>query len=127
MNRYLSAFLISVLFLASCASEKEFRPGRRYSPAQLQRDYQIFRGTLEAWHPSLYWYTSKDSMDRFFDLGYAGLTDSMTEPQFRKVLSYVIAQVDCGHTSVKYSKAYSHYLDTAKLRQFPLIIKFWPD
>src|SRR5262249_100784 len=36
-------------------------------------------------------------------------------------------QVDCGHTSIRYSKAYSHYLDTAKLRQFPLILKFWPD
>lgn len=127
MNRYLSALLISVLFLASCASEKGFRPDHRYSVAQLQRDYQIFRGTLEAWHPSLYWYTSKDSMDRFFEQGYAALTDSMTEPQFRKVLSYVIAQVDCGHTSIKASKAFSHYLDTAKLRQFPLIIKFWPD
>ena len=87
----------------------------------------VFRHILEAWHPSLYWYTPKDSMNRYFDEGYAALTDSMTEPQFRKVLSKVIARVDCGHTSIRSSKAYAHYLDTAKLRQFPLIMKFWPD
>jgi Peptidase family S41 len=115
------------LLFSACRTEKGFRPDRKYPVAKLQRDYLIFRHLLETWHPSLYWYTPKDSMDRFFDQGYAAITDSMTEPQFRTVLSHVIAQVDCGHTSVRASKAYAHYLDTAKLRQFPLILKFWPD
>jgi hypothetical protein len=87
----------------------------------------IFRHLLEAWHPSLYWYTSKDSMSAYFDEGYTTIRDSMTEPQFRTVLSYVIAKVDCGHTSVRASKAYVHYLDTARLPQFPLVLKFWTD
>lgn len=119
-------FFFPLLFSA-CRTEKGFRPDRKYPVAKLQRDYQVFRHVLEAWHPSLYWYTPKDSMDRYFDEGYAAITDSMTEPQFRTVLSHVIAQVDCGHTSIRSSKAYSHYLDTARLRQFPLIMKFWPD
>jgi hypothetical protein len=46
-------------------------------------------------------------MNYFFDEGYAALKDSMTEPQFRKVLSYVIAKVRCGHTSVSASKLQS--------------------
>jgi hypothetical protein len=122
------AFLIAVLFLVSCgASEKGFRPDHKYAPEDLKKDYGIFRHTLEAWHPSLYWYTSRDSMNYFFDKGYAAITDSMTEPQFRTVLSYVIAQVNCGHTSIRASRPFSHYLDTARLRQFPLILKFWPD
>jgi hypothetical protein len=66
-------------------------------------------------------------MNFYFDKGYAAITDSMTEPQFRTLLSYVIAKVDCGHTSVRSSTAYSHYLDTAKLPQFPLILKCWKD
>jgi hypothetical protein len=112
----------------SCGvSNKGFRPDRKYSPEELRKDYHVFRGTLEAWHPSLYWYTARDSMDHYFDEGYAALKDSMTEPQFRKVLSYVIAQVHCGHTSISASKAYVRYLDTARLRQFPLILKFWGD
>lgn len=129
MKKCLStACYILSLFLFSCGtSKKAFEPDREYAPAVLQKDYQVFRHVLEAWHPSLYWYTSRDSMNYFFDRGYAAIKDSMTEPQFRAVLSYVIAQVDCGHTSVHASRAYSHYLDTARLRQFPLILKFWPD
>ena len=73
--------------------KRRFRADRKYSPDVLRKDYQVFRGTLEAWHPSLYWYTPRDSMDHYFARGYAALKDSMTEPQFRKVLSYVIAQV----------------------------------
>ena len=107
--------------------QKGFRPDRRYPPEVLRKDYLVFRHLLEAWHPSLYWYTSKDSMSAYFDEGYAAIRDSMTEPQFRRVLSYVISKVDCGHTSVRASKAYARYLDTAHLPQFPLILKFWND
>ena len=118
---------LPILLVFACGTEKNFRPDRKYAPAELRKDYQVFRGTLQAWHPSLYWYNSKDNLDRCFDEGYAAIRDSMTEPQFRTVLSRVITQVDCGHTSVRASKAYEHYLDTAKLRQFPLILKFWED
>lgn len=126
-TRLLPCLLLSLLFFACRTTEKGFRPDRKYPPALLRNDYRIFRDVLEAWHPSLYWYTSKDSMDRYFDEGYAAIRDSMTEPQFRTILSHVIARVDCGHTSIRSSKAYAHYLDTARLRQFPLILKFWPD
>lgn len=113
---------------ASCGTTKQvFNPERKYAPAVLRGDYQLFRHILEDLHPSLYWYTSKDSMNFYFDKGLAGITDSMTEPQFRTLLSYVIAKVDCGHTSVRSSKAYNHFQDTAKLPQFPLIMKCWKD
>lgn len=129
MNRILPfCTLLPALFLFACrTSEKGFQPDRKYAPEALRKDYGVFRHLLEAWHPSLYWYTSPDSMSAYFDEGYAALRDSMTEPQFRTVLSYVIAKVDCGHTSVRASKAYAHYLDTAHLPQFPLILKFWAD
>ncbi|HXB09576.1 MAG TPA: S41 family peptidase [Puia sp.] len=129
MNRVYSSFLlILTFFLFACgASEKGFRADRKYPPEELRKDYVVFRHLLESWHPSLYWYTSRDSMSAYFDEGYAAIRDSMTEPQFRTVLSYVIAKVDCGHTSVRASKAYTHYLDTAKLPQFPLVLKFWTD
>ncbi|HEY4109695.1 S41 family peptidase [Puia sp.] len=129
MNRLYSFFcLLSTLFLFACgASEKGFRPDRKYAPEVLRKDYTVFRNLLEAWHPSLYWYTPRDSMSAYFDEGYAAIRDSMTEPQFRTVLSFVIAKVDCGHTSVRASKAYVHYLDTARLPLFPLVLKFWSD
>ncbi|HEY4154208.1 MAG TPA: S41 family peptidase [Puia sp.] len=112
----------------SCASShKTYSPDKKYSVRTLQADYKIFRSILEAAHPSLYWYRSKDSMDYYFNEGYAALKDSMTEDQFRTGLSYVIAKINCGHTSIKASKAYTRYIDTAEEKTFPFIVKFWDD
>jgi hypothetical protein len=127
-NHFYLFYLILSAFLFSCgASKKAFDPNRKYAPRELKKDYEVFRHTLEAWHPSLYWYISRDSLNYFFDKGYADLNDSMTELQFRTLLSYVIAEVRCGHTSVRTSRAYARYLDTARLPQFPLVLKFWND
>jgi hypothetical protein len=87
----------------------------------------LFRNILEESHPSLYWFTPKDSMDYYFDWGYRQISDSMNERDFRMVLSYVVSQIRCGHTSVRASKRYSRYLDTAKLKLFPLNFKIWDD
>ena len=51
----------------------------------------------------------------------------MTLPQFRTLLSYTIAKINCGHTSMRYSKSYLDYLDTAKIKLFPLGLKLWAD
>lgn len=121
--------LVALIALSGCtASRPPFRPDHKYSPAELQADYTVFRNLLEESHPSLYWYTPKDSMDYYFNAGYAKLTDSMTEPQFRTLLSYVIAKVNCGHTTTRYSKKYTKYLDTLRgVRSFPLAFKLWKD
>lgn len=87
----------------------------------------LFRHILEEDHPSLYWYTPKDSINFYFNTTYARITDSMTEPRFRILLSYVISKINCGHTTVRYSKKYSRYLDTVRMPQFPLSIKLWND
>ncbi|MBC7848162.1 MAG: peptidase S41 [Chitinophagaceae bacterium] len=124
----ISGCCAAILFLISCsASKPAFDPGRKYDPATLEKDFNLFQGILEEYHPSLYWFTSKDSIDHYFDRGRQQLKDSLTEPQFRNVLQQVITQVRCGHTSVRYSKAYTNYLDTAKLKTFPLSIKVWQD
>ena len=51
----------------------------------------------------------------------------MTEIQFRDELAYVISKIDCGHTSMKGSKAFSKYVDTAFSNAFPFAMKFWSD
>jgi hypothetical protein len=116
----------TIVFLWGCGvNRSSFSSDIKYSPEQVQKDYSIYQTMLEESHPGLYWYTSKDSMDYYFRKGAAQLKDSMTEPQFRKVLSYVTAKIDCGHTSVRPSKRYTRYLDTARTRIFPLSIKVW--
>ena len=131
MIRKLKTLLITAtvwLCLSSCSSSKvNYDPARKYSPEVLREDYSLFRKILESSHPSIYWYTSKDSMNYYFDFGYQSLRDSMTEQQFRDKLAYVISHVDCGHTSMKGSKAFGHYVDTAFSIAFPFALKFWSD
>jgi len=120
---------MAVLFLLSgcSSSRKAFSPDKKFSPEQLKEDYSLFRKILEDVHPSLYWYTSKDSVDYYFDEGYRRIRDSMTEPGFRSLLSYVLAKINCGHTSSRYSHDYSQYLEIARVRTFPLSVKIWQD
>ena len=117
-----------ICLLASCSSSRDtFNPQKKYSSAALQADYTLFRRILETAHPSVYWYTSKDSMDYYFDQVYKTLDTPMTEIQFREQMAYVISKVDCGHTTMKASKAYSKYTDTASSLSFPFALKFWSD
>jgi hypothetical protein len=117
-----------IFLAASCTSSRKiYSPQKQYPPSELQADYLLFRSILEKSHPSIYWYTTKDSMDYYFNKGFNSLSDSMTEIQFRDELAYVISKIDCGHTSVKGSKAFSRYIDTASSMAFPFALKFWSD
>ena len=121
--------LFCVVLITGCGvSKSSFSPAKKYSPEKLQKDYSIYQHLLEEVHPGLYWYTSKDSMAHYFNWGREQLKDSLTEPGFRKVLSYVTAKINCGHTSVRSSKKYSDYLDTIHIsRIFPISLKLWND
>src|SRR5260221_8212746 len=103
-------FLSAIIFIAlftGCAVSKNYDPNKKYSVSELQQDYALLRNILEKKHPSLYWYTSKDSMDYYFDSGYKNISDSMTELQFGwNVLAPVISKICCGHTSFSMSKSW---------------------
>lgn len=127
MKNPIIAFFI-LLILSSCAvSKNNYNPNKKFSPEQLQKDYELFRDILEESHPSLYWYTPKDSVDYYFEVGASRLKDSLPEYKFRNVLSYVLAQIHCGHTSVRASKAATRYSDRVRSWMFPLNIKAWKD
>jgi hypothetical protein len=67
-------------------------------------------------------------MNYYFNWGREQIRDSLTEPEFKQVLGYVLAKMDCGHTTVRSSKKYSNYLDTLKNENFfPLSLKLWSD
>lgn len=67
-------------------------------------------------------------MDMYFDKYYAAIGDSMNEQQFAwKVLAPLVEKVQCGHTSVSYSKNYTKWLRHKKFPSFPLYLKVWED
>jgi len=126
--RSLFIFLLPVLFfsLTGCGvSKSSFSPDKKYHPEKLKEDYRIFREIVEEIHPGAYWYTPKEEMKARFDAGEQQIADSMTEREFRKVLSYVYSKVRCGHSSVRSSKKYLQRLDTLRIKSFPLLLKIW--
>ena len=118
---------LPVLFY-SCSTTKNYNPNKKFSPQQLQQDYSLLRNILENKHPSLYWYTSKDSMDMYFNSYYSAITDSMTEQQFGwKILAPLTDKIHCGHTSFGRSKAYNKWVADKNFPSFPLFMKCWND
>ena len=117
-----------LLFITSCTvSKNSYQPGKKFSPEQLHEDYELFQNILEESHPGLYWYTPKDSVDYYFRIGESKLKDSLPEYKFRNVLSFVLAQIRCGHTTVRASKAAVKYSEKTRSLMFPLNIKAWKD
>lgn len=112
----------------SCGTtKKSFHPEKKFAPDQLKKDFAILKETIEANHPSLYWYTTKDSLDSLYETIAAGITDSINEAQFRNKIAFWVSNIHCGHTSTRASKAYIKYFEKKKLPLFPFNIKVWGD
>ncbi len=126
MRRLLILFIFPFLF--SCSVSKNYNPNEKYSREILREDYTFLRNVLEKKHPSLYWYTPKDSMNYFFDEGYKAITDSMTELQFGwKIIAPLTATIHCGHTSFSMSKSWNKFIKNKHIPSFPLYLKIWGD
>jgi hypothetical protein len=125
--RLLIYWFCMVILFCSCASSKNWNPDKKYAPEKLKKDFRVFRNVLEEVHPSLYWFTPKDSIDYYFDLTESRLIDSMTEREFRNHLNYMTNKFRCGHTSTFFSPKYTKYLQKAKIKSFPLSLKVWKD
>lgn len=124
---YLIAVII-LLYLTGCAASKNYSPEKKFPRAELQQDYSLLRTILEKKHPSLYWYTPKDSMDKFFSEGYRAIEDSMTELQFGwKIIAPLTHKIHCGHTSFSMSSGWNRFVRHIKLPSFPLHLKIWAD
>ena len=121
-------FLFSLPLFFSCSVSKNYNPDKKYSKEALQEDYTLLRNILQKKHPTLYWYTSKDSMDYYFNKGFQAITDSMTELQFGwQILAPLTANIHCGHTSFSMSKGWEHFIKNKTIPSFPLFLKVWKD
>ena len=124
----ISVIFTAILFLVSCAATRHYDVTKKYPANELRTDYDLLRNILQAKHPSLYWYTPKDSMDVYFESYRSQIRDSMTENQFAWfVLAPLIDKIRCGHTSVSMSKQYSKWARNKKFPGFPIYMKFWND
>ena len=130
MNLKILSFIIfSALLFTGCASSfKNYNPDKKFSKQELQSDYTLLRNILEQKHPSLYWYTPKDSMDFYFDSLYHAIPDSMTELQFGwNIIAPLTQTIHCGHTSFGMSKNWGRYIQNKTIPSIPIYVKVWGD
>ena len=124
---YYLLFIILVCISCNVIKKDAYNPTTKYSAVELKEDFSILRKVLKSNHPSLYWYSTKDSVDNFFSATYACLQDSLMEQQFRKRVAWVLNKIRCGHTAVRPSKNYSKYYNTQRIKVFPVFLKVWDD
>lgn len=117
------------IFLIACVSSKQsnYIFNNKKSAAALKEDVVLLKKILEANHPSLYWYTPKDSIDFYFNETSNSIKDSLTEVEFRNKVSAAVSKIRCGHTSVRLSTNFMKEQDKHRYPQFPLYFKVWND
>jgi C-terminal processing protease CtpA/Prc len=69
-----------------------------YTPEQLHQDFAVFRKALTEAHPGLYRYQSKKEVEHQFASVEQQLNRKMTEEEFYRLLSPIVANIRCAHT-----------------------------
>jgi len=123
MRSWLALFF---LILAVSVSAQDRARTRRYAPEVLREDFIFLRKVLGQTHPGLYSYTPPEKLNTYFTWAYNSITDSMTEVQFRNLLSFAVSKIRCGHTVVKPSKSYSKG-GPDRSPVFPFQTRVWKD
>jgi hypothetical protein len=88
-----------------------------FNKQKLQDDFRQFRQILETTHPALYDYTTKEVLDSLFDQSYARIDTALDFRTFLMLMTEVISQVGCGHSSLWVPNV---YWNVAPERLFPL-------
>jgi hypothetical protein len=129
MQQRLVSVITLVFLFTACTSSKisHYQFNQKTAAPQLQHDVVLLKKILETNHPSLYWYTPKDTLDAAFSASINSITDSLSEVAFRNKVAAVISQIKCGHTSVRFSANYSKAIEQHRYPCFPLSIKTWGD
>ena len=120
-------FFCCLLFWAPIMAQKKLADAPKISPALLIKDLQTLHKILKQNHPSIYWYTPKDSMDFYFSIALASVKDAMSAWAFKNVVATYLANIKCGHTSVHFSPKLTKQYATYRYPLFPLQLKVWKD
>lgn len=90
------------LFLVACASHD--KQNKHYytkiAPDNLKKDIKYVQKQLISMHPDLYWYISKEDLNKKFDSLFNSLHEPLTPNEFYMKISPVVASVHQGHMSM---------------------------
>ena len=123
MTKNIYYFFVILIGLSACRGV--YLPNKVYTTDQLKKDFWVMKNGLEASHPSLYWYSSKDSVDLAFDNTLKRLDKPMTALEFRQVLELSAEPIRCGHTGVYGSVGFEKYRKKNLPHKVPLLFGYF--
>ena len=90
------------LFVLSCASHDKInkRYHTKIDAKKLRKDVSFVQKRITNMHPDLYWYISKEDLNRKFDSLSNTLNEPLTPNEFYLKISPVVASVHQGHMSM---------------------------
>ncbi|WLD22771.1 S41 family peptidase [Flavobacterium dauae] len=93
--------LISLLIVSCASHDKQNKHYHTKIPVKnLRKDVAFTHKQLVNMHPDLYWYISKDALNKKFDSLSKSLTEPLTPNEFYMKISPVVASVHQGHMSM---------------------------
>jgi hypothetical protein len=100
------------------AQPRGYDPNRLFSPEEAQEDITVLQNLLYTYHPSVFRYTPKDSIDFFFR--QITPQEGVTERQLRVSIRHVVSKIRCGHTNVLPSDNFIRYFTKNPQHHLPL-------
>jgi C-terminal processing protease CtpA/Prc len=93
---------------------------KTYPLAKLREDFEELQNIIDTLSPKLF--TNKKELSALYKSQYKLIKNNMSELEFFRVISPIVAKLNCGHTSISFSEEYSKSLNKNG-RYLPLNIK----
>lgn len=121
MKLTLFSLFLTLWTFEACPQGKSNSLHRKFTPGELLEDFKVFRGSLEDYHPGIYWYRTKAEMDQLFNQSLLSIEQPQTEQEFLRVITKVVSYLGCGHTHTNLSIRSTEQLEN---RYLPLDLHF---
>jgi hypothetical protein len=109
----ISVLILSILFYINVVGQSYL--DKKIPKDSALADFNTFKTALISGHPGLYWYKNKDEITKSFEKAESQIKTDISNKDFHKILTSVMNDISCGHSSVLYPKEYLLNIDTLSL------------
>jgi hypothetical protein len=114
------AFLIFiVLNFCTCSAQKQEELGKRWSADLLRQDLDQLQQRLNEFHSGVDRHVSREALAENFSNARKSINGDMTDWDFFRLVSPLVANIQCGHTRLSVSDQMQTYLTSRKI-YFPV-------
>jgi hypothetical protein len=117
---------LQIISLPVFGQDTIYNSGKLYPASQLKADLHFLQAQLDSIHPGLYRYTTRDSLQAFFDNLNNTIVSPMQEQQFLSLIMLLNAKICDGHTMFLPSEA-AMVSNNTRGRFLPFTVAFIKD